>query len=608
MHFQIAQAGGLTAAERLRLLEIYDRPEFQERWGCSPINVAVVPVVRFLQESGAPVELINHWSETSTNTRGLDSGAVDGPNEVGDDKYVNAFRHDVYTHDEPVFLLNPHMSSVTSWWEKARSPIVALLLKAASGHALSWARMRREFCGGSDPALALPGSLRRDCYERQLPLQWEDGQVMDRTHNAVHLSNGPVEAMREVVIWFGRRPEETATGRALAGVAGWRELMECSYVETWGQTLGLTAATNGMSLAELRALVERGHLLRAEEQAGGESTHSRVDVAWKEARRLRRDPRVRAVVATGSVARNRASADSDLDLLIVSSHSGESRRIERRMCDGIVVECEWMSHVEARRVAAAGTGDLKALREASRLGLGLPVWDPDRLGVEYERLARAARPDQDDVRERLTGAFETLNALIQNPTLQTERQWEGVRAVYDNLAVVLLSLHPVRYHKPKWVVRDLIEIGHEKLAGELLRAYCVSDRSRAAALASADSALRFLEQLATALSLPGYETAIAQGLTDTHPGYSYACRCLADARSLAADGAFLAAQYAAKFAARLGLSLDDAGARSQLQLRYVALFGPDQAEPPGEALLTKCAECAEGAMKVYHNAYLIADG
>ena len=48
-----------------------------------------MPVIRFLSETGAPVELINQWSETSANARGLDSGAMDGPNEVGDDKYIN---------------------------------------------------------------------------------------------------------------------------------------------------------------------------------------------------------------------------------------------------------------------------------------------------------------------------------------------------------------------------------------------------------------------------------------------------------------------------------------------------------------------------------------
>ena len=463
--------------------------------------------------------------------------------------------------------------------------------------------MRREFCGSSDPALAMPGSLRRDCYERLLPLRLEEGQVMDRTRNAVHLSNGPVEALREVVIWFGRKPEETATGRALAGVDGVRELVECSYIETEGKTAVLTAATNGKNLTELRALLERGRLLYAEDQAGSEPTRKRIDTAWTVARQLRLDPAVRAVFATGSVARNRASADSDLDLVVVSSDSSRPRRIERRSSDGVLVECEWMHLDEAQRVAAARNGDLKELREASRLGLSLPVWDPDGLGFEYERLARAALPEQEEVRERITGVFETLNELVENPALPPELQWEGLRAIYDNLAVVTLSLNPVRYHKPKWVVRDLIETGHEGLAAELLRAYFISDDREEAASFTADGSRRFLEELAGALSLPDYETTIEQGLIETHPDYSYVCRCLADARSLEKDGSFLASQYTAKFAVRLGLSLDGAGARPELQRSYQAIFGPTQDEPPSEELLEQCVHRADSALAIYEDAY-----
>jgi hypothetical protein len=271
LHQAIAERGILDADDRRSLARIYDRPEFYARYGCAPASVPVMPVYRFMAESGVTVERINEWSVSCARTHGLASGTVDGANELSDCKYVNVFRDEIAGPGGPVFLLNAHMPAVIRDFEEAARPLVALRLAAESPVALPWPHMRTAFSGASDPARAVPGSLRRDAYEGVFPLRLESGEVIDRTRNGIHLSDGPLEALREIAIWFRCDPARTSIGRELSRghAIDLQAAIDRPFIVIDGRCQTLKQATRGRTLEQVREILARGRLLDVEEPAGG---------------------------------------------------------------------------------------------------------------------------------------------------------------------------------------------------------------------------------------------------------------------------------------------------------------------------------------------------
>jgi hypothetical protein len=558
-HCDFAERGQLTPAERAALLRIYGTPEFEAVHGRRARDIPVLPVERFIAESGIPREFISRWSDASTAARGLDSGALDGPNELGDDKYVNLFSDPRWTPDGPIFLINPHMPSVLRWWEESPSPRVAMLLARMSPQALPWPRLRAEFCGASDGARALPGSLRRDGLEGILAVPVDPGEKVDRTRNVIHLSNGPVEAIRETALWFDRPVEEQPAGRALMAGAGVNAaaLLERAYLSVDGSARPFTGATAGLSVSEAAERISRGRLLDAGALACTPETARRVDAAHALLPSLLADALASAVLISGSCARNRSSRDSDVDLVVIAPRTHP--RTERREMDGLLFECEWMDEERARHVAAGGDRrDLKGLREASRLACAIAIHDPANLAAELRAIGNAVVPSLAELDERLTRAVVALDTLVASAHEPGFVQWEILRGIQDVLAVTTLSLHPLRYQKAKWVVADLVEIGRGDLAEALLRGYA-SSADAAAALRTVRAVEGIFANIADEESLPGVEAVLAHGFVERFPGWSYACRTLADVVSLLGDGSAAAADYTAKFAARLALRLDTDG-------------------------------------------------
>jgi hypothetical protein len=84
--------------------------------------------------------------------------------------------------------------------------------------AVPWSMFRTNIIGATDPSAAEKGSLRRTILEdwKALGLAFEPSTA----DNSVHASAGPVEGMRERIIWLGSAVEEDAFGRQMldAGV------------------------------------------------------------------------------------------------------------------------------------------------------------------------------------------------------------------------------------------------------------------------------------------------------------------------------------------------------------------------------------------------------
>jgi hypothetical protein len=331
---------------------------------------------------------------------------------------------------------------------------------------------------------------------------------------------------------------------------------------------------------------------------------------------------VRAVLATGSVARGRCSADSDLDLTVITDLPGHRHRVEARTVDGVAVDVEWLSSDAARRVASPPRRDIKALRDAARLGQAFVAFDRDALAPALRDAAAALRPDEEEMRAHIEGGYRTLIVLGRRFDGRPDAQWDALRAVYDSVAYVLLQFSPLRFQKPKWVVQDLVETRAAPAADGLLEAYFARRASAVWARRAADAAEALIEAVARAAGVPGYRETLALGFTEEHARFSFICRCLADARSLIADGAVREGNYAAKVAARMAVAFaaadhgvveqgegglmpvldrigDDALARG-----YHAVFAVgSRTRPPGLRSLERCLRCLQQCRRRFRRTY-----
>jgi hypothetical protein len=247
------------------MMAIYDVPAFAARFGQTAAETDLLPVMSFLHSSNVSREEIKAWSAASAEQHGLNSGSIDGPNEVEDHIFVNVFYAPPLNGGRPVFLLNPHMLSVLDMFEQDEAFCIAFHLTAKSASALSWSQMRTEFCGCTDPTRAGLGSLRRDSYEGIINLRLCGERPVCRTNNGFHLSNGPIESLRELCIWFDLAVEDTQVGNFLAGhgfLPG--SLLERPYYYFEGERRILAEATNGMDLPELLDLLTSGHAIEVE--------------------------------------------------------------------------------------------------------------------------------------------------------------------------------------------------------------------------------------------------------------------------------------------------------------------------------------------------------
>jgi hypothetical protein len=97
-------------------------------------------------------------------------------------------------------IVNGHIPSFLSMFEEQGNITYAIAIEAVSETASSWFEMRNKFIGITIPSQAATGSLRRMAFDGALDI---NGEISFR-NNGFHLSAGPLEAVRELYLWFGR--------------------------------------------------------------------------------------------------------------------------------------------------------------------------------------------------------------------------------------------------------------------------------------------------------------------------------------------------------------------------------------------------------------------
>ncbi|MFF4579583.1 hypothetical protein [Streptomyces sp. NPDC001389] len=529
-HAELARRGTLTAEERIAFLRVYDRPEFRDRFGARPQDLPVECAYGLLAGGRLTVERLEAWSTASAELRGLDSGAVDGPNEIGDCLFVNVYADPERPGEPPVLVINPHMPGVLGQLEDIGHRAVAVLVSPAGARPLPWARMRREFCGVTDPARALPGSLRGDALAGLFPLSGPAGEPVRRTNNGVHLSNGAIEALQDARTWFGLRPDGTAAGQALrASGLDPDAVLARPFLEHAGRRRAVATVTDGLGAGAAAAALAAARLCEVDGFPGSAESVRRVDLAWGLAGELGRESGAVAVLATGSVGRNRACPDSDLNLLVLHrtgpGAAGGPGAPRRTAVDGVEVSVEYLSLEAAEELTlgfdadAAGSFDAvsRRLGSAARLG-GLVLLDPEGRVPRLAARAAAQRVPAGLLTEALSAVrrrVEPGRGAAHGPG------WDVLRSASYELARVVLTTAPTRFHQAKWVPDDLRSAGRSQLWDVLREAWQLGEPDE--------------ERVRAVLGSAGGPAA-----TDH--------RALADARGLLAAGRFADALFRARAA------------------------------------------------------------
>ncbi len=296
-----------------------------------------------------------------------------------------------------------------------------------------------------------------------------------------------------------------------------------------------------------------------------QSTRTRLNLARNISRSLEQDPKILAVIATGSVARNRCSRNSDLDLTVITADQGIRRSVTSEKRQSVTIDIEWLTQRRALLIVKGGRRDLKGLREASRLGLGLFLLDRDSFESNFRTLALNLLPDRVMIEQRMVAMSGILTDLSSKGSNSPEARWDWFRALVDNLAFVLLLLHPIRYHKPKWVMADLRDAGYPSLNHLLKKVYRIGSDSSKVSRRSLELSRRFIEEMGQSMKVPDLEKMLQKGFTRKYAAWSYICRTWEDAGSLFQEKAFVEAGFTAKFAVRMTLPfyLEKRGVKEQ---------------------------------------------
>jgi len=126
---------------------------------------------------------------------------------------------------------------------------------------LSWKAFRRELIGATNPADALPGSVRSELLARWKELGLADEPSMGL--NGVHASAGPLEGLKERCIWAGASLEKDELAQQLVSAGG----LSGEVLDEWlrdnpavclgGQTDKVFDLTEELSAAAVVELVQQ---------------------------------------------------------------------------------------------------------------------------------------------------------------------------------------------------------------------------------------------------------------------------------------------------------------------------------------------------------------
>jgi Nucleotidyltransferase domain len=260
------------------------------------------------------------------------------------------------------------------------------------------------------------------------------------------------------------------------------------------------------------------------------------------------EPNVVAVLVTGSVARGIDSEGSDLDLLVVLKAKDSSPRHDYATVDGVKVGTDrrTVKELKSRTAAGRGISFMPDLRELSRIAHAVVLRSRFKGLPEIQKAAAQAILHPYEATALFDAAANSLMPERYHVyRSMADRVWM-LQGAADSLSMLALSLTPIRYQKPKWVIRDLKNSEFSTLLGALREAFSVAG-------AGARRASYFLKEMHGFIEA-GARMARLPKLTDDDIGvtyYGYVMQTAEDAQNLLRDGDFEGAAYTAFAALRL---------------------------------------------------------
>jgi hypothetical protein len=251
-----------------------------------------------------------------------------------------------------------------------------------------------------------------------------------------------------------------------------------------------------------------------------------------------------AIVAVGSATERRATANSDVDLALLTVAVG-AHPYRQMQLGGVVVDIQEIDYRWLLQGARSRFVDLRTLREISRVKNGILLWQRD--GAADRLVADSVRPtlSPTDASVLLFKTSKNLRLAALCEWSFEERLWLVRGAAYA-LCTLALSLTNIGYQKAKWLLEDLRRTGNDRLAltvADLLGGRLHDGPPAERIVASVRSAL--LEACGK-LNLP----PLMRGKGVPFE-YTYARRTFGDAMAMLeaghTDAACLAADYALRF-------------------------------------------------------------
>ena len=473
-HVDIAEQGWIQPCDRVTILEKYNNLGFKNAFGMDPDELEVLSVAALVRDRGVPWDVVNCWARKFTGNLLENSDDLRRSCSIGDCKSVAVFFDPSFT-SRPVFVVNGHIPNYIGKYEEDNFRSYIFLLEKASKNALEWKRMRKEFCGVTDPAFALPGSIRGDSYRGLFPLAGRNAECVSRVANGIHLSNGAIEYVRDAAIWFDVSINGTETGNELtrAGIDA-KNVLSAPYVDYLGQCHIVSALTDGCNALEAAEIIRRGKFSSVREMKTNRSRLRYIDVAVSIAKMLLPDNKVVAIVAVGSVVCNRPIRNSELEIWVITNAGPDEDRVKSFRRENIPVILRHISKHFLYSLLDTANNTSVALSSLGNITTGVPLWDPERLLEDWRSRYIHLGPPKKAIARSETNIGNMIQR-IKNGSLNRLELWETLRCTYDRVAELALTIHPVRYHKPEWVIGDLNYIGSKYIVKGLTAAYGISN-------------------------------------------------------------------------------------------------------------------------------------
>jgi hypothetical protein len=176
-----------------------------------------------------------------------------------------------------------------------------------------------------------------------------------------------------------------------------------------------------------------------------------IEAARDAARTLIERPRVQVVLLVGSVARGIESADSDLDLAVLTEGASDPF-IRMQGDDRRRIEIDTFCLERIPRGPATPLATLQDLRDLGRFATGSILAAKGGVIHAAMRVWQTALLHPSETSHLL--ALVATAMAAQRTAAPPDRLWL-MQGAAGALATLALCLEPIRFQKPKWVMHDL---------------------------------------------------------------------------------------------------------------------------------------------------------